>query len=68
MKFPAGKLTVIRGEGGSGKSSLLYSLFGEMAYSDDMSQDGQDEIKPSLKIDVKVSFIEQNPYIMNTTL
>lgn len=56
---PKGKVTFIIGKIGSGKSSLLYAILGEMSVSDKTSQ---------LNIDGKIGYIGQKPWILNTTV
>jgi len=56
---PKGKVTFIIGKIGSGKSSLLYAILGEMSVSDKTSR---------LNIDGKIGYIGQKPWILNTTV
>lgn len=68
LKVNAGKLTVICGPAGSGKSSLLYSFFGEMSRSENTYPVDNLADNPTIAIDEKVTFIEQIPFILHTTL
>lgn len=45
---------------GSGKSSLLFSLIGEMDYNENR--------KPEVELNGEVSFVGQQPWILNTTV
>lgn len=55
-----GSFVAIIGDVGSGKSSLFYSLAGEMNY---------DRVcPPAVEINGKVSFLPQQPWIINATL
>ena len=55
-----GKLTVIIGKIGSGKSSILYSLLGEMRVADFN--------KTKVHLNGSVSYLGQNPWIFNGTI
>lgn len=52
LKIKKSSLTFILGKSGSGKSSLLYSLFGEMSWN----SDDKNNKKPNIIMTKKVSF------------
>jgi ABC-type transport system involved in cytochrome bd biosynthesis fused ATPase/permease subunit len=53
-----GEIVAIIGGIGSGKSSLLYSLLGEMKFQD----------KPKVTINGTMSLVTQKPWIINDTV
>ena len=55
-----GDLTVLIGKIGSGKSSLLYSLLGDMRI--------KDLKKTSVVVNGTVGFLSQNPWLINGTV
>ena len=57
---PKGKITLIIGKIGSGKSSLLYSILGEMTVADIR--------KTKVRVDGVCHFVGQKPWILNSTL
>lgn len=59
--IPKGQLTIIFGKSGSGKSSLLYALLGEMNHK-------YEEPLPKLKINGQVGFMSQKPWLMAKTV
>jgi ABC-type transport system involved in cytochrome bd biosynthesis fused ATPase/permease subunit len=59
--IPKGQLTIIFGKSGSGKSSLLYALLGEMNHK-------YEEPLPKLKINGQVGFMSQKPWLMAKTI
>ncbi|PVD32870.1 hypothetical protein C0Q70_08317 [Pomacea canaliculata] len=59
LKIPMGKLTMIVGQVGSGKSSLLSALLGEM-----ITLSGAVEWSS----DVRVAYVSQTPWLLNATL
>lgn len=58
FEAPKGKRTFIIGQIGSGKSSLLYSLFGEM-----QTVEGS-----QVRFEEKIAFLGQKPWILNGTV
>ena len=60
FKAERGKLTMIIGKIGSGKSSLLYSILGETMVGDSHST--------SVHINDSVCFLSQNPWLINATV
>lgn len=61
MSLEKGKLTIIFGEIGSGKSSLFYALLGEMAPKFETP-------KPHLKVQGSISYMSQKPWLMARTI
>ncbi|KAL8596886.1 hypothetical protein ACOMHN_065836 [Nucella lapillus] len=59
VKIPGGKLTMIVGQVGMGKSSLLAAILGEM-----VKVNGFVEWAP----DVKVAYVSQTPWLLNASL
>ncbi|EGR28734.1 hypothetical protein IMG5_169310 [Ichthyophthirius multifiliis] len=62
MQIPKGKLVAIIGDVGSGKSSVLYSILGEMRY------DKCCGFSPQIYVDGKISFVSQKSWITNATV
>lgn len=61
LAIPKGQLTMIFGEIGCGKSSLFYSLLGEMNQK-------FEEPGPKLRINGSVGFMSQKPWLMAKTI
>jgi len=57
-----GSLTMIFGEIGSGKSSLLYALMGEMNAHQEMLK------RPDLKINGSMFYVSQKPWLLSMTV
>lgn len=60
INIKKGAMVAFVGDVGSGKSSFLYSLIGEMKF--------QSRANPRLKIHGTVSLVNQKPWILNATL
>lgn len=60
MKIPAGAVTMIVGDIGSGKSSLLYAMLSEMT--------PDPESNPKITINGNVAFCSQKPWILSGTV
>lgn len=56
-----GEFVAVIGDIGSGKSSLLYSLLGELKFPDT-------GIRPKMKINGSLSLVTQKPWIVNDTV
>ena len=56
-----GELVCIVGGIGAGKSSLLYSLLGEMKYRESLGQ-------PKITVNGTMSLVTQKPWIVNDTV
>lgn len=56
-----GEMVAIIGGIGSGKSSLLYSLLGEMKYKQNMT-------KPRVNVKGTMALVTQKPWIVNDTV
>jgi ATP-binding cassette subfamily C (CFTR/MRP) protein 1 len=54
-------MVAIIGGIGSGKTSLLYSLLGEMKYKQNMA-------KPRVSVNGSISLVTQKPWIVNDTV
>lgn len=57
VKFPAKKITMIIGDIGSGKTSLLYAILNEMT--------PQPMRNPSVKVFGSIAYAPQKPWIMS---
>lgn len=72
LKIPAGKMVFIIGRVGSGKSSLLYSLLGEMKTTPPdviATMTGNFErVTPKLTRSGSVAFLSQRPWLMPKTI
>ncbi|KAL4492939.1 hypothetical protein ABPG72_020718 [Tetrahymena utriculariae] len=62
LTIPKGKMIAFVGDVGSGKSSLLYSLIGEMKFDDFQ------EAKPRVEINGEMAIVHQKPWIINGTV
>ena len=60
VKIPAGAVTMVVGDIGSGKSSLLYAMLSEMTPDPDAH--------PSISINGSIAFCSQKPWIMSGTV
>ena len=60
LDIKKGQLAIVIGDIGSGKSSLFYSLIGEMAYPR--------ASPPSVSVNGSTGFLPQKPWIINATL
>jgi ABC-type multidrug transport system fused ATPase/permease subunit len=56
-----GEMVAVIGDIGSGKSSLMYSLLGEMKYKKDLA-------KPRVVVNGTISLVTQKPWIVNDTV
>lgn len=54
-------MVAVIGDIGSGKSSLVYSLLGEMKYKDNIA-------KPKVVVNGTMSLVTQKPWIVNDTV
>ncbi|CAK79181.1 unnamed protein product (macronuclear) [Paramecium tetraurelia] len=61
IKVEKGKFVAIIGDVGSGKSSLIQSLLGEMIYK-------MDDDKPIINITGSIAYVGQKPWIQNATV
>jgi ABC-type multidrug transport system fused ATPase/permease subunit len=61
LDIKKGDFVAFIGDVGSGKSSLLYSLLGEMKFP-------KNRPRPQLKINGKISLVTQKPWIVNATV
>ncbi|CAD8170443.1 unnamed protein product [Paramecium octaurelia] len=61
IKVEKGKFIAIIGDVGSGKSSLIQSLLGEMIYN-------MDDDKPIINITGSIAYVGQKPWIQNATV
>lgn len=67
LKIKKNSLTFIIGKIGSGKSSLLYSLLGEMSYQYPNNSSKSKSI-PSVYIENSISYLSQKPFIIGATI
>lgn len=63
LSIPAGTFTVITGEVGSGKSSLLSTILGEL-----VPQEGSCRLSPRLLGPGRIAYVGQTPWVMNGTV
>lgn len=61
LDIKKGDFVAFIGDVGSGKSSLLYSMLGEMKFP-------RNRPRPQLKINGKISLVTQKPWIVNATV
>lgn len=67
MRIPKGKLVFIIGKVGSGKSSVLYSLVGEMKVSKDKPQSAANT-QTKLQRNGSLVFLSEKPWLMPKTI
>lgn len=60
FRIKKGEMVAIIGDIGSGKTSLLYALLGEMKFLSDN--------KPKIVINGNISLVTQKPWIINDTV
>lgn len=62
LHFPVGKLSVISGKTGSGKTLILHAILGEVELLDGCIT------APSMAQDQPVAFVSQSPWLQNNTI
>jgi len=62
FEVPRGKLVFVIGKSGSGKSSFINAILGEMRYSKDEAN------PPKLTIDENIGVVTQNPWILGRSI
>lgn len=63
-----GELTCVVGRVGSGKSTLIKSILGELPISITGYSDDNDVARPSVKINGSIAYCAQSPWILNATI
>ena len=68
MKIPKGKLVFIIGKVGSGKSSVLYSLVGEMKLTNNQQSDDTLTSNTKMQRNGSLVFLSEKPWLMPKTI
>lgn len=63
-----GDLTCIVGRVGTGKSTLIKSILGELPISVEGFNDASDSVRPSIKINGTIAYCAQSPWVLNATI
>lgn len=61
VNIKKGEFVAVIGDIGSGKSSFLYSLLGELKFP-------ENNVRPKMKINGSLSLVTQKPWIVNDTV